>query len=123
MILVYIGINLALSLRGALATSQSLVAYIFQVAPIAVVALSMFIGVFLNNYGAVNHKRSDLFFSTLYLTYTLILAFISFPGVVFSFKFADNVETVEDEERNEFAKSAKIVDTADEDEEESKGLI
>lgn len=84
----------------------------------------MFIGIFLNNYGAVNHKRSDLFFSTLYLTYSLVLAFISFPGVLFSFKFAANVETVEDEERNEFAKESKIIDKADEDEiEEAKGLI
>ena len=123
-IIVYIGINLALSLRGALANSQTLIAYIFQVAPIAVVALSMFIGLFLNNYGVVNHKRSDLFFSTLYLTYVLLLAFISFPGVLFSFKFANNVETTEDEERNEFVKSSKIVDKEDaDDDEDAKSLI
>ena len=43
---------------------------------------------------------------------------------LFSFKFAANVETVEDEERNEFAKESKIIDKADEDEiEEAKGLI
>lgn len=122
--LVWIGISIALGIRGSLATSEGLIGYIFQVAPVAVVALSMFIGIFLNNYGVVNHKRSDLFFSTLYVTYVMILAFISFPGVLFSFNFAKNEATVEDDERNEFAKSSKVVDKADEDDEDvSKNLI
>lgn len=123
-VFVWIGIAIVVGARDAFSSKEAMTNFIFTITPIIVVVISMFFGIFFNNYGIVNHKKSDLFFSTLYFTYLLLVAFSAFPGVLFSCSTArsasaSSFSSSDDPERNEFVKGPdKVVDNADDDDDD-----